>query len=172
MEDKIIESIGYLLPAAVTGYIAYYMFNRFVSKTDGNTRANVLAKKNKVVLTVKLQAYERLTLLLERIAPSNLLIRVKPYSDDKDEYERLLLKTIEDEFEHNLTQQVYVTEACWNVIRTAKSATVSIIRKTSMNEKVTTSDKLRETILRELMDNQTPSDAGLSYIKKEVAEII
>ncbi|MDA9093020.1 hypothetical protein N9J92_04100, partial [Polaribacter sp.] len=60
MEDKIIESIGYLLPAAVTGYIAYYMFNRFVSKTDGNTRANVLAKKNKVVLTVKLQAYERM----------------------------------------------------------------------------------------------------------------
>ena len=45
MEDKIIESIGYLLPAAVTGYIAYYMFNRFVSNTDGNTRATVMAKK-------------------------------------------------------------------------------------------------------------------------------
>ena len=100
------------------------------------------------------------------------MIRIKPYNDNKDDYEALLLKTIEQEFEHNLTQQVYVTEECWNVIRTAKSATVSIIRRTSMSEKVDTSDKLRETILRNLMDNQAPSDAGLSYLKKEVAEII
>lgn len=126
----------------------------------------------KTALPLKLQAYERLTLFLERIAPGNLLTRVKPYNDDKYDYEALLIKTIEQEFEHNLTQQIYVTQECWNVIRAAKNATISIIRKTNMSDKVHNSDRLRETILRDLMDNHAPSETGLSYIKREVGELI
>ncbi|RMB60504.1 hypothetical protein EAX61_06690 [Dokdonia sinensis] len=172
MEFNVINLFFNLLPALIVALVSVYFFSQYTKNEEGRRRFLLHKDNQKTALPLQLQAYERLTLLLERIAPSNLLLRVKPFSDDKDEYERLLLKTIEQEFEHNLTQQVYVTEECWNVIRTAKSATVSIIRKTSMNEKVTTSDKLRETILRDLMDHQTPSDAGLSYIKKEVAEII
>ncbi|MDB0040348.1 hypothetical protein N9F02_04420, partial [Polaribacter sp.] len=122
MEDKIIESIGYLLPAAVTGYIAYYMFNRFVSKTDGNTRANVLAKKNKVVLTVKLQAYERLLLFSDRINPTKILVRIPPISENTQEYLQLLMGNIEQEFEHNLVQQMYVSTDAWTAVVGAKNA--------------------------------------------------
>jgi len=81
MEDKIIESIGYLLPAVVTGCIAYYMFNRFVNKTDGNTRATLMAKKNKEVLAIKLQAYERMLLFSDRMNPVKILVRIPPISE-------------------------------------------------------------------------------------------
>lgn len=172
MEINLLNLAFSLLPAILVALISFYFFGQYTKDQEGRRRFLLHKESQATALPLRLQAYERLTLFLERISPGNLLIRVKPYNDDKDDYEALLLRTIEQEFEHNLTQQVYVTEECWNVIRTAKSATVSIIRKTSMNEKVTSSDKLRETILRALMDNQAPSDAGLSYIKQEVAEIM
>lgn len=172
MEFNLVNLAFNLLPAVIVALVAYYFFSQYTKNEEGRRRFLLHKSSQATALPLRLQAYERLTLFLERIAPGNLLLRVKPYNDNKDDYEALLLKTINQEFEHNLTQQVYVTEECWNVIRTAKSATVSIIRKTSMNEKVTSSDKLRETILRDLMDNQAPSDAGLSYIKQEVAEIM
>ncbi len=172
MEFNLTNLAFNLLPAIIVALLAYYFFSQY-TRTEEGRRRFLLHKANQVTaLPQRLQAYERLTLFLERISPDNLLIRVKPYNDDKYDYEGLLLRTIEQEFEHNLAQQIYVTEECWNVIRTAKNATISIIRKTNMSDKIDSSDRLRETILQDLMDNQAPSEAGLSYIKKEVGELI
>ena len=172
MLDKILNVVLQLLPTIIVAALAYYFFKEY-TKTENGKRRFLLHKENqKTSLPLRLQAYERLSLFLERISPGSLLTRVKPYSDDKDAYEKLLLQNIEQEFEHNLTQQVYVTNECWNIIRTAKNATISIIRKTNMSDKVQDSDKLREVILTDLMDQQTPTDTALSFLKSEVAEIL
>lgn len=161
-----------LLPALIVALLAYYFFSQYVKEQEARRRF-LLHKDNQAnALPQKLQAYERITLFLERISPGNLVSRVKPYSDDANDYEALLLRTITEEFEHNLSQQIYVTQECWNVIRTAKSATAAIIRKTNMSDKVATSDLLRETILRDLMDTAAPSETALQFIKQEVREII
>ena len=172
MEQNLINLGFNLLPAVVVALLAYYFFSQYTKSEEGRRRFLLHKDSQATALPLRLQAYERLTLFLERISPDSLLIRVKPYNDDKADYEALLLKNIEQEYEHNLTQQVYVSEECWNVIRAAKNATISIIRKTNMSDRIDSSDKLRETILRDLMDNQAPSAAGLSYIKKEVGEIM
>jgi len=172
MLDKILNVVLQLLPTIIVAALAYYFFKEY-TKTENGKRRFLLHKENqKTSLPLRLQAYERLSLFLERISPGSLLTRVKPYSDDKDAYEKLLLQNIEQEFEHNLTQQVYVTNECWNIIRTAKNATISIIRKTNMSDKVQDSDKLREVILTDLMDQQAPTDTALSFLKSEVAEIL
>ena len=90
---------------------------------------------------------------------------------NKENYESLLIATIEQEFEHNISQQIYVTDECWSIINAAKNATIQLIRKASMLEKTNTANKLREVILTELMDKRPPSNAALSFIKKEVGEI-
>ena len=172
MLDKILNVVLQLLPTIIVAALAYYFFKEY-TKTENGKRRFLLHKENqKTSLPLRLQAYERLSLFLERISPGSLLTRVKPYSDDKEAYEKLLLQNIEQEFEHNLTQQVYVTNECWNIIRTAKNATISIIRKTNMSDKVQDSDKLREVILTDLMDQQAPTDTALSFLKSEVAEIL
>ena len=172
MLDKILNVVLQLLPTIIVAALAYYFFKEY-TKTENGKRRFLLHKENqKTSLPLRLQAYERLSLFLERISPGSLLTRVKPYSDDKNAYEKLLLQNIEQEFEHNLTQQVYVTNECWNIIRTAKNATISIIRKTNMSDKVQDSDKLREVILTDLMDQQAPTDTALSFLKSEVAEIL
>ena len=120
---------------------------------------------------MRLQAYERLTLLLERIDPNKLLIRIKPFSDEIAKYEELLITNIEQEFEHNVTQQIYVTPECWNLINAAKNATIHVIRQAAMHEKDGNADTMREYLLRNFMEEVTPSQKALAYIKKEVAEL-
>jgi hypothetical protein len=125
----------------------------------------------KEAFPLRLQAYERMALFLERIAPSKLLTRVNPTSSIKEDYESLLIASVEQEFEHNLAQQIYVSDECWNIINAAKNATIQLIRKANMLEKTNTANELRENILTELMDKQSPSKAALSYVKKEVSEM-
>ena len=122
-------------------------------------------------MPLRLQAYERMAIFLERITPSKLLIRVAPTSSNKEDYENLLIANIEQEFEHNLSQQIYVTDECWNIITAAKNATIQLIRKASLLEKTETANKLREVVLTEMLEKRAPSDAALSYIKQEVGDM-
>lgn len=171
MEQQLINLLMYTIPALITGAIAYLFFREHVE--NENNRRHFLMTKDlqKEAFPIRLQAYERMSLLLERISPAKLLTRVNPTSSNKESYENLLIATIEQEFEHNLAQQIYVSDQCWNIVLAAKNATIQLIRKASMQEKTDTADKLREVVLTELMDKQSPSSAALSFIKQEVGEL-
>jgi hypothetical protein len=170
--DKILELAFYTLPALITGSVAYYLFQSYFSDQQ-NTRRWLVQKENqKQSLPLRLQAYERLALFLERINAAKLLIRVAPLSDDKNDYERLLIQNIEQEYEHNLTQQIYVSDECWTIIITAKNTIIQNIMKTNLSEKVDSAQKLRETILNDLLDSQSPSTIALSFLKNEVKGIL
>lgn len=173
MQDltPILSYFAYLLPAIVVGIVAYYFFKGHTSNEEGRRRYILQKEAQKNILPLRLQAYERLTIFLERIAPNQLLIRVAPYSDDVENYEKLLIQNIEQEFEHNISQQIYVTSDCWNMVNAAKNATIQIIRQAAMNEKVDSSDKLRETVINHFMDEVTPSQKAILYLKQEVAEL-
>lgn len=169
METKIIELFAYAIPTIITGLIAYYFFNAHTKNEEGRRRFLLHKEAQKDALPIRLQAYERMTLFLERITPSKLLIRISPLSKDKDAYETLLIRSIEDEFDHNLTQQIYLSDECWNIIRAAKNATIQLIRKSAMNSD--SADKLREAVLNQLLEKQPPSNAALAFIKNEVSSL-
>ena len=134
---------------------------------EGRRRFLLHKDTQKNTLPIRLQAYERMALFLERISIPSLVVRVAPKSANKNEYESLLVKTIENEFEHNLSQQIYISDDCWNIIKAAKSATIQMIRKTAMSE-TDSADKLREDILNATMDKQSPSATALSFVKREI----
>ncbi|WP_299781465.1 hypothetical protein [uncultured Formosa sp.] len=169
--DALINLFLYTIPALVTGMIAFYFFKEHTKNEDGRRR--FLLKKEMQVnsLPLRLQAYERMALFLERITPSKLLIRVQPMTADKEDYELLLIKNIEQEFEHNLSQQIYISDECWSIITAAKNATMQMVRRASMSEKTDSADKLREVVLSEMMEKRAPSDAALSFIKEEVSDM-
>lgn len=169
--ENILDYLAYLLPSVVVAGIAYYFFKTHTEHFEKLKHFEINATLKKDILPLRLQAYERMTLFLERIAPGNLVPRVKPYSEDKYHYEDLLIKTIEQEFEHNLVQQIYVSSKCWNVVKASKNATIHMIRQITMKEHVSNSYKLREEILAQLIDKECPSDTGLAYIKNEVGQL-
>ena len=169
--SRIIDVFLFAIPSLITGLIAYYFFKEHTKNEDGRRRY-LLHKETQInTLPTRLQAYERMALFLERISPAKLLIRVTPISSDKDSYEALLIQNIEQEFEHNLSQQIYVSDKCWSIINTAKNATIQLIRKASLLEKTDTANKLREVVLTEMMERRSPSDAALSFLKEEVSQL-
>ena len=168
---KIIEILAYTLPSLITGGVAYYLFNLYF-KEQQNTRRWLLQKDaQKDALPLRLQAYERMTLFLERISLTKLLVRISPISNDKMDYGNLIVEHIEQEFEHNLTQQIYMSDECWSIIATAKNATIQMIRKTIVTEEIKDADALRNVLLNDLLDKQSPSNAALAYIKNEVSQM-
>jgi hypothetical protein len=168
---KIIELLSYTLPAIVTGLVAYYFFDLHTKNEEGRRRYLLNKEAQKNALPLRLQAYERMSLYMERINPTKLLIRIAPISNDKNDYENLIITQIEQEFEHNLTQQIYMSDECWTIIVTAKNATIQMIRKANMSDRVDNADKLREIVLNDLMEKQSPSNAALAYIKNEVSQL-
>ncbi len=169
---KIIELLFYALPALITGGVAYYFFQMHTKNEEGRRRFLLQKELQKDALPLRLQAYERMVLFLERINPTKLLIRITPISENKNDYENYVIAQIEQEFEHNLTQQIYMSDECWTIIMTAKNATIQMIRKAAMSERVDSADKLREVILSDLMEKSTPSSAALSYMKNELKEFL
>lgn len=169
--SKIFELLLFTVPAIITGVIAYYFFKEHTKNEDGRRRFLLHKDMQVNTLPIRLQAYERMALFLERITPSKLLIRVTPTSSSREDYESLLIRSIDQEFEHNLSQQIYLSDECWNIITAAKNATIQLIRKASLLEKTDSANKLREVVLTEMMEKRAPSDAALAYIKKEVSDL-
>ena len=168
--DQIYQMFAYLLPAIVTGAVAFYFFRLHTKNEEGRRRYLLHKDSQNNTLPIRLQAYERMALFLERISIPSLVVRVKPLSSNKMDYENLLIKNIENEFEHNLSQQIYLSDECWSVIKASKNATIKAIRSAAMSH-ADTSDKLREDILNETMDKQSPSATALAYVKKEISEL-
>ena len=171
MDLNILGLLLYCIPALVTGGIAFLFFKEHIENENNRREFMIQKDLQKDALPLRLQAYERLSLYLERIKPSKLLVRITPNSLNKEDYESLLIANIEQEFDHNLAQQIYVTDQCWSIASTAKNATIQIIRKANLSDKVDSSDKLREVILTDMIDKISPSDAALSFIKEEVSAL-
>lgn len=171
MQEKILEIFSYTLPAIITGAVAYYFFLEH-SKTITNLQRFEIVKENqKHALPLRFQAYERMSLFLERINPSKLLLRVAPIGDSKTAYIALLRNAVEQEFEHNLTQQIYISDKCWNVIIASKNATTHIMNKVAAEPSIETAQDLREAILKRMVESEPPSNTALAFIKDEVSSL-
>lgn len=168
---RIIELVSYTLPTLIMGFVLYH-FIELYTNNEKEKRNYLLQKESKPdVLSLRLQAYERMTLFLERINPSQLLVRITPISDDKNDYANFVIAQIEQEYEHNLAQQIYISDECWSTITTAKNATIQLILMETKNEKIIDANQLREVVLKELLNKQSPSGAGLIFLRNEVRQL-
>jgi hypothetical protein len=170
MENKLLESIAYILPAVVTGFVAYYMFNGFTKHQNSEKKLMLLAEKRKDSLPIKLQAYERLLLFCERINPLKILVRIQPLSTDTNEYLQLLLGNIEQEFEHNLVQQIYISNDTWTAILATKNAVINNLKQVAETSK--TANDLRENVIIQYVKALPPTDTAISFIKNEVKQLL
>lgn len=170
MEYKLLESIAYILPAIVTGLVAYFMFNGFIKNQNSDKKLALLVAKKKDSLPIRLQACERLMLFCERINPVKMLVRIQPLSADTNDYLQLLIGNIEQEFEHNLVQQIYISDDSWTAISAAKSA---VINKLKQVAKISNSaNDLRENVLIDYSKTLPPTATAIAFIKNEVKKIL
>lgn len=170
--DKILELLFYCIPAAITALVAYAAFEKFARIDDNRRRFQLMRENQKNALPLRLQAYERMALFLERINPAKLVLRITPMNEDKKEYENLLVHHIEQEFEHNLTQQIYITDDCWTMIINAKNTIIQNIRKVGLMTDVDSVQKFREAILANQLENDSASNVALAFLKNEIKSFL
>lgn len=133
-------------------------------------------KKNAqpTVLPLRFQAYERLCLFLERINPNNLIARTHISGISARDLQSALLTAIRSEYEHNISQQVYVSATCWEYVKNAKEEVIKIINMAMAtvddnSSGLQLSKQIFETVLK---NDVQPTQRALDYIKQEIRQIL
>lgn len=123
----------------------------------------------KITIPLRIQAYERLVLLLERIKPESMLLRVMTPQMTAGLLHQELLITVRAEFEHNLSQQIYVSQESWNAVKLAKDSLVRLINEEAAKIAAgAPATNLSEAILTQTITQQiNPIQNALSILKKD-----
>ena len=170
MEGGITELLAMVLPTIIMAIVAYYFINIHIKSINSQHKFDALSQRKKEGTPIKLQAYDRMVLFCDRVNPIKLLVRIKPIDTTTEGYLHLLLKSIEQEFEHNSVQQIYITEECWKVIITAKSAIINKLKYIAGTSK--DAQELREKVMIAYQNAAPPTDTAIAFIKSEVHKII
>ncbi|MBP7409267.1 MAG: hypothetical protein KA941_10955 [Flavobacteriales bacterium] len=173
MNDPIVQVLVALLPSVVVFLTAFYLIKQFMGARSGERIMELKKDDHKHVLPLRLQAYERITLFLERIQPGSLVLRVHTSRMDAMDLHSALVGTIREEYEHNVTQQVYVSDRAWAKVKQAKEETIRLVnfsmeRIDPSSPATDLSQKIFENAARL---SHTPSQEALVVIKDEVRRL-
>ena len=171
--ELIFDLLKIILPSGLLLLGMYFLVKKYVDR-DYKLRLLELRMKNADTITpIRLQAYERMTLFLERITPSNLLIRVSGSGQTATDYHRMLINDIRNEYNHNLSQQIYMTEQTWEKIQSAKENVVTLINRSyhEMPDKSKGTD-LAKRVLETIIAQETdPTEQAIRLMKREINEV-
>ncbi len=166
-----LDLFKYILAGCAVAGIANWMFwtkyNNHVFRLK-MLEARHAAKKE--VLPLRLQAYERLVLLIERINPAHAAVRLHQPGLGASKFEQLLIEEIRAEYQHNITQQLYVSDVAWSVTERVKDNTVALIRNAATGLSAGATAKELSTVLLAHIAalDANPYDMALKTIKSEL----
>jgi hypothetical protein len=168
--DALVEFIKILVPASVVLYAAYLLVRTFVQKEIELKKLEVRSRSIETVLPNRLQAYERMVLFLERMSPQNLLVRLNTAGMPSREFHQLLLSEIRNEYNHNVSQQVYISEEVWVLIKNAKEDLIVSINDAASEMTMDSSSlDLSKKIFEKSINKQVdPLGHALVELKKEI----
>ena len=174
--NTLAEILKITLPALVVAILAYYLIRQFlekeVNKQELLNQHQMKLDIQKTMLPLRLQAYERLVLLLERISPSNLLIRVNRPGMTASELHSALTQALRDEFDHNLSQQVYVSGKAWENLKNAREELIRMINSAAslLTADATGADLATEIFTLDLQPGKQAYQIALDQLKEEFRE--
>lgn len=169
MKD-LLDILKYTIPSLLVFATAYFLIRQFIRRDEQKQQQELILNNRKQITPMRLQAYERITLLLERISPDSLIIRLNESGKTNQWLQHTLLSTIRQEFEHNLTQQLYVSPKAWELTRNAKESIIQLINSAALHlDPNNSSLELCQMILKQYMESNTTSDRqALDYLKREI----
>ncbi len=171
--NEFLEILKYTLPALVVFLTAFFLIRSFLDNEVKQLKESQKDDTRKAVIPLRFQAYERVSLFLERISPPNLVLRVSRAGLSKESLQAELLRTVREEYEHNLAQQIYVSDKAWELVKGAKEEVLSDINTAAakMSEKNSAAD-YGQMVISLHLDRKSPAQrAALAFLKKEIREM-
>ncbi|GAB3221996.1 hypothetical protein J0A67_12115 [Algoriphagus aestuariicola] len=168
--DYILDLLKIILPAGIVLYGMYLVVVSFLSKEREKLLVDLKTQNTQIVLPIRLQAAERLCLLLERVSPNNLVRRSNPSQFTAAELHPMLLAEVREEFNHNLSQQVYFSDETWEAVRRAIEDVVTLLNLSRQSLEAESSGmELARAIFAQSLDQK--NDAITFALRKVKSEI-
>jgi hypothetical protein len=172
--EALTDILKITIPALIVFFTSYFLLRNMIRNDQDKRRQELILQNGRTVMPIRLQAYERIILFLERISLESMLVRVNTREMTSGQLHSALLATIRSEFEHNLSQQIYMTQQAWEVVKNARSNMIKIInseaeKMPANSTGMALSKKLLETVME--LDKE-PTRVAIDFIKAEVGKII
>lgn len=171
--NALLEFGKILIPASIVLYAVYLIVRSFIQREIELKKLDVRGRSIETILPARLQAYERMILFLERISPQNLLIRLNNPGFSARDFQKILLDEVRNEYNHNVSQQVYMSEEVWSQIKNAKEDLIIMINESATGMPLeATSIDLAKKVFQMTMDKKVDLiNHALSELKKEIQQI-
>lgn len=168
-----LEILKYTIPALIVFFTAYFFLRAWRKEEDNRRKHEFNLHLKEEILPVRLQAYERIILFLERIAPESILLRLNRNGMTSRQLQTELQNNIRHEYEHNIAQQTYVSTEAWQKVQIAKNQILKIVNDSAGELKEGASGaSLGKLILENVMELKTPpSQVAIDFLKKEVRKL-
>jgi putative sterol carrier protein len=165
-----LEILKITIPSLIVFITAYYVLKTVLQKENENRKVQIILQNQKIITPIRLQAYERVILFLERISPNSIIMRLQTPNMTVQQLQKEMLITIRSEFEHNLSQQLYLSIDAWEQVKIAKEKTIKLIN--SAAEECSPTDlaiKLSQNIFEKLIEmEKSPTQEAINFIKEEI----
>lgn len=159
--------------AVIVMFGLYLMLTTLAQKIFEKQRWDIRNKNTEIILPLRLQAYERMCLFLERITPNQLLLRTSGLASNALEFQQIMLREIREEFNHNLAQQVYMSDAAWEQVKKAVNEVQSLINQAAaeVDAEAPANELGRRIFERVVQQEVQPCTVALQLVKEEVQRI-
>lgn len=168
--NDLLDILKYILPSLVVFAATYYLIRLFLENDQKKRTTDIKMAGYKIITPIRLQAYERIALFLERISPESLVMRVHRPDLTVSILQMRLISNIREEFEHNLSQQVYITSQAWEIVKTAKEDMIAIVNKSAalLAENATATDLSQKIFELSVASDKSTVKNALEFIKSEI----
>ena len=171
--EEALEILKYTVPAIIVFVATFFVLKKFLDNEYRKQLFELKKSSMKTITPMRLQAYERAVLFLERINVENMVKRVTKPNMKADQLQMALVQSIRSEYEHNLSQQIYMSEDAWNAVKVAREETVKLIHMAmaEIGGKGSAMD-LTQSLFRKVEEEDIPPyEKGISILKKEVKHL-
>lgn len=165
------DIIKYAFSGLIVFSIAWYLIKPYIIQSFNFQKWELKKVSIEKTLPLRLQAYERLALFIERINPTNLFIRLQSPGMTAAQLHQLILAEVRTEFQHNVSQQIYISDNSWMVVKKIKDETIALVSSAlnNLGPDATAMD-LSKSVLTHLsnLEVDNPYDVAIALIKKEI----
>jgi len=172
--ETVSEILKITLPALLVLITAWVLLRGLMKNDQDKRRQELILQNSRTVVPIKLQAYERIILFLERISLESMLVRISTPGITASQLHSGLLSGVRSEFEHNLSQQIYMSPQAWEVVRNARSNTIKLINSEyeKMPENASGMDFSKQLLSAIMELDKEPTRVAIDFVKTEVARMI
>jgi hypothetical protein len=168
------ELLKIIIPAGAVFAASYFLVKRFLDNEQKRREFELKKSTLGTITPLKMQAFERIIIFLERINPNSLVIRVNKNGMNARQLQLELVAAVKTEYEHNLSQQIYLSVGAWELVKTSKEEIIQLVNISSSKVAYDSNSSDLAMMILNITNNlgkKLPNDVAIDYIKKEIAQI-